>query len=142
MDSTERLINHHSSYYRLKKAYCWLLRFKNHILKKPTDMPGYITVSELNQAENYIFQYVQRQRYSNEIERLNGNKAVKKSSPIIKLSPKINDGLLVVGGRLKHAHVAATAKHPVILPADHKVFRMIVEDYHYATHLGTEWTHK
>ena len=51
-----------------------------------------------------------------------------------------NDGIIVVGGRLKYAALTHRSKHPIILPHNHKLSRMIVQDYHGATHLGTEWT--
>ena len=49
------------------------------------------------------------------------------------------DGLLVVGGRLKHASILSGIKNPIILPRDHHVSRMIVQEYHENTHLGVEW---
>ena len=61
------------------------------------------------------------------------------SSPIFKLCPRMFDGLLVVGGRLKHASTLSGIKNPIILPRDHHVSRMIVQEYHENTHLGVEW---
>ena len=49
------------------------------------------------------------------------------------------DGLLVVGGRLKHASILSGIKNPIILPRDHHVSRMIVQEYHENTRLGVEW---
>lgn len=44
-----------------------------------------------------------------------------------------------MGGRLKHAYMPESAKHPVILPHDSKVSQMIVQEMHNDVHLGTEW---
>ena len=42
---------------------------------------------------------------------------MKKTSAICKLDPFLDEnGVLRVGGHLKHADLAAAAKHPVILP--------------------------
>ena len=49
------------------------------------------------------------------------------------------DGLLVVDGRLKHASILSGIKNPIILPRDHHVSLMIVQEYHENTHLEVEW---
>ena len=55
---------------------------------------------------------------------------VKKSSPICNLDPLV-DGLLRVGGQLQHAQLDEDHKHPVILPKDHRVTRLIMRHYHH-----------
>lgn len=40
------------------------------------------------------------------------------------------DGLIVVGRRLENADVGEKQIHPVVLPAKHKITRLIFEDYH------------
>ena len=48
-------------------------------------------------------------------------RSVKKSSSIAKLDPELRDGLLCVGGRLRHAPIEKERGHPVILPKKHHV---------------------
>ena len=51
-----------------------------------------------------------------------------------------DDGLVRVGGRLRHAVGHGVCSQPVIIPHCHPVARCIVNDYHYGAHLGAEWT--
>ena len=120
----EAMIDYYSSFYRLKKAFCWLLRLKECLQKRKRQKKAFcwllrlkeclqkrkrqnlleiITIQEMKKAQDYIMKYVQSQKYPEEIDALRTNKNLKLSSPIRKLSPVLNNGLLVVGGRLKHA---------------------------------------
>ena len=49
------------------------------------------------------------------------------------------DGLLRVGGRLKHAPVAVSEKHPCLLPYHDPVAHLIVQEIHNIAHSGSEW---
>ena len=51
-------------------------------------------------------------------------------SPLAKLKPFLNDGVLRVGGRLDRADLNYDAKHPMILPGKHRVTEMIILHYH------------
>ena len=100
-----------------------------------------LSVTELECAEQIIIRHVQGQVFDNEIRCLSQKGQVSRSSSVRKLSPFMsNDCIMLVGGRLRHATVSCQAKHPVLLPRDHAVSRMIISDYHNAAHLGTEWT--
>ena len=51
------------------------------------------------------------------------------------------DGFLCVGGRLRNADIAESAKHPKILPSDHRVTALIISDCHERSgHLGVNYT--
>ena len=139
----EALIQHYSSFYKLKKALSWLLRLKKLLRKKSDHSPvkGLISASELQQAEEQVIHFVQGQCYHSEISALQTHGRVPASSSLRKLSPILtNDGLLVIEGRLKHARNSIESKHPFIFPASHKVSEMIALEYHGAAHLGTEWS--
>ena len=47
-----------------------------------------------------------------------------------KLTPFLHNGILRVGGRLKNAPIPFESKHPIILPGDHHVTRLIIRQYH------------
>ena len=92
-------------------------------------------------AEKFILKHVQSSVYTQEIKRLKSEDHVQISSAIRKLDPVLDsDDLLVVGGRLNYGPVTSSTRHPMILPYDHRLSWLIVEDSHNATHLGTEWT--
>ena len=61
---------------------------------------------------------------------------------IRKLDPYVDeDGILRVGGRLKHADLSDQVKHPMILPKDSHVTDLIVKHYHEPTkHQGKGMT--
>ena len=51
----------------------------------------------------------------------------------------MKDDVLVVGGRMKHAFIGQSSKHPAILPCDHRLSSLIIQDIHGVVHLGNEW---
>lgn len=49
------------------------------------------------------------------------------------LNPFIDEnGVLRVGGRLKNAQTSSTAKHPIILPSEHAISHLLIQQYHFA----------
>ena len=77
--------------------------------------------------------------FAKEIEEIKQNGHVSKSSRLAKLCPVFDNGLLVIGGHLKHVSVPEGTKHPVILPRHHRLSEMIYQEYHDGAHVGTEW---
>lgn len=139
----EMLIEHYSSFYRLKKALCWIMRWKEFLKKtKPqTELSECITAPELMSAEKQIIQYIQRQYFHSEIVSITSQGVVSASSSLRKLNPILDaDGLLVIGGRLKHARMPYESRYPVILPSSHKVSFLIAKECHGIAHSGIEWS--
>lgn len=64
------------------------------------------------------------------------------SSALSPLSPFVDgDGILRVGGRLARADLPYAIKHPMLLPKDHAVTKMIIRDVHCRNiHAGTQAT--
>ncbi|XP_076069968.1 uncharacterized protein LOC143041795 [Oratosquilla oratoria] len=135
----DTLIEHYSSFYRLKKAVGWWLRLIQFLMKKiPQNSP--LEIHELKHAENLIVKHVQGRAYFHETKNIEAGKTVLNSSSMYKLSPILIEGLLVVGSRLKHAALNGQAINPVILPHNHRLSALIVRDYHISSHVGVEWT--
>ena len=135
----EKMMKHYSSFYKLKKAISWLIRIKSHLQKKSTGLKGAVSVLEQKAAEKMVIKFVQHQAYNTEVEALSQGKDMLRSSSIKSLSPGLQDELLVVGGRLKNSSLGGQAKNPIILPHDHRLSLLIVQEYHGAAHLGVEW---
>ena len=131
------LLNHLSSYYKVKKALCWLRRFVTFMKQKQCSQ-GHITVSELNDAERVIIKHVQRTSFSKEIAEIERSIHVHRSSSLLKLCPRLDNGMLVIG-RLEHASVPDHMKRPVILPRHHRLSELICREFHGNAHLGSEW---
>ena len=85
----------------------------------------------------------QRDQFSNEIAALKNKKNVASSSSLAALTPFLDEnGLIRVGGRLAYANISEEAKHPVILPKDHKVTALLIRHAHNNNmHMGTDWVH-
>ncbi|XP_015774303.1 PREDICTED: uncharacterized protein LOC107352486 [Acropora digitifera] len=106
-----------------------------------------ISVEEMHSAEVEVLKYVQRQSFSEELVclldkesevelkksvRASCARSVKNSSSIAKLDPVLRDGLLCVGGRLRHAPIEQEQRHPVV--------DLIVRYYHLLSgHSGQEY---
>ena len=134
------MMQHYSSYYRLKKAVSWLIRFKLHLRGDRFNVDKAITVDEIKSADIMIIRHVQADVFRDEIESLKQGQTVRRSSRIFNMSPIFKYGLLVVGGRLKHAAIDAALKNSAILPHAHRLAHLICLEYHNAVHLGVEWT--
>ena len=66
--------------------------------------------------------------------------SVKRGSSIFGLDPILVDGILVVGGWLRHASLPEDAKLQIILSKNRHVTNLIVRHYHFAPgHLGREY---
>lgn len=65
-----------------------------------------------------------------------------KIGKLLTLSPFIDkDGLLRVGGRLKHAALTYNQKHPILLPKNHHVTNILILETHIKHwHTGIEAT--
>ena len=136
-ESLERFLHHYSSFYRLKRAVCWLVKFTSYLRKK--DVERKISVPEMDSAENRLLKCVQNKSFSAEIRAIQENKPVPASSACRNFVPNYQDGLLCVGGRLRNSSTDAT-KSPIILP-EHHVTRLIIRDAHEQNgHVGSNHT--
>ncbi|GFV79406.1 SPRY domain-containing protein 3 [Trichonephila clavipes] len=90
-----------------------------------------LTTYERRQASNKIFLYIQNLFFKAEISCIKANKPVVKKSILSALCPFIDkDGLIRVGGRLRNSTLQYGAKHPIILPNQHEICKLIVNMYH------------
>ena len=84
-----------SSWYKLKRICCWILRAKNRFKALITTTPddenmfiqSVIMPEEMEVAQRLILKYVQLLHYANEMADLAISKAIKKSSSLLKLDP-------------------------------------------------------
>ena len=106
-----------------------MLRSKKRLLAKrkqeKTEVSqGPLTAQELEKSRKYLIKDAQKSLYS----RL-------KKDDFKLLSPFIDDeGIIQVGGRMDKAIVSYETKHPVLLPHDHKISRLITQEAHQCGH--------
>jgi len=100
-------------------------------LKKGNRIIGELTAEEIRGATDAFILRAQELVYGKELAALRRGVEIEKSSSLLKLSPFINrDGLLRVGGRIDKAPVLYDTRHPVILPSDTKITKLIINEIH------------
>ena len=142
VSTVSKLLQHFTSWYHLKKAVAVFMRVKV-ILKersfrrangksvKLNEDRSLLTVKEFEDAELAIVRVTQFLNLEHELGTLeqtrsgqlkdqsrsnNSQVAVGKTSPIYRLDPFVDNGLLRVGGRLRNAEIPEESKHTIILP--------------------------
>jgi transposase InsO family protein len=136
-DPLEKLSNHYSSWYKLKRGTAWLLRFVK-CLKQRQRISGDLTVLELRQAESVLLKHVQSVHYNEEVNDLSHGKVVNKSSPLRSLDPFLDqDGVLRVGGRFRQSR--SVEFQPAIVSHKHVVSKLLATEFHAVAHCGVEW---
>lgn len=89
-----------------------------------------VTVEERRKACELVISLVQRQAFLQDIKTLQKGNSLPCSSPLSCLDPILDEGLLRVGGRLTKATLSRELKHPVILPKESHITRLILSHYH------------
>lgn len=106
--------------------------------KQPSE---YVTVKERENAADEVIKIVQLQAFPHEIKMLQGKRDLPNSSSLFRLDPIWSEGLLRVGGRLKQSSLGHKIKHPVILPNNSHITKLIVSHFHAKTcHQGRSQT--
>ena len=158
------LIHHYFSWWKLKRVFSWMLRYKKFLrsnvckqkvddaspLISSKDIVGKLTILELQKAEEKIVRQVLKATFPKVFDALSNispganRRLMKKTrkregASIFQLNPKLRNGLLVVGGRLESARVDEDLKYPYILPNDHHVTELIIRHNHRSVgHMGQE----
>ncbi|KAK0139185.1 hypothetical protein N1851_024265 [Merluccius polli] len=99
------------------------------------------TPEELTAAKRFILTSVQRDAYPEEYIALQVDREISRTSAILNLDPSMNDGLLRIGGRLRHASISPEVRNPIILPKQSHVTTLLVNHYHMKVeHQGRQFT--
>ncbi|CAI6343037.1 unnamed protein product [Macrosiphum euphorbiae] len=120
-----------SDWNRLVRAIAWLALFVDYLkAKKNIQVTRYLTVENLKKAETIIFKRVQAECFPKEAIALANRKEVPRTSKLKSLYPFMQDGIILVGGRLQNSDINNWQKHPIVLPANHRVTLLIFENLH------------
>ena len=137
----DMLIEHFSSWAKLRRSVAWLIRLKDILKSKCKFNRKMLSVQEFRIAEIVLLKHVQAKSYKQELCCLMHGSPVNQSSSLSDLCPVLDkDGLLCVGGRLRHAELPNSSKFPIILPHKCEFSEKIASEFHCASHLGIEWT--
>ena len=85
----------------------------------------YLNQEEVTSTETLLFKYAQSKEFAEEISMLNGGSEIPKTSSIRKLIPILDEN----NGLLKHKS-RIVGYNPIILPKDHQVTRLFIQDIH------------
>lgn len=122
-----------SSLNRLVRVIAYCKRFTN-LIKNKENKPkfeSYLTSKELSESLNTLIRKCQEEHFKEEIKDLNRQKEIKNKSKIAHLNPYLDgNSLLRVGGRLENSKLTQDEKHPIILPKDSTLSKLIVEEAH------------
>ncbi|KAF0309325.1 hypothetical protein FJT64_019538 [Amphibalanus amphitrite] len=120
----------------------WARRFAHNTRSRAAaDRPtGPLTAEELREAERVWLLSTQAEQFGDEIEALQHGRRLPSNSQLHRLNPFLDsNGLLRVGGQLRHAQLDFKVKRRVILPARGDITRLIVTDRHEKlAHSGAE----
>ncbi|XP_022816835.1 uncharacterized protein LOC111349816 [Spodoptera litura] len=119
-------------------VYC--KRFLKGRIIENKDLP--VNTEELDDAMKTCLRMTQKDSFEEEIEHLKTKRPIKRHSKLNNLKPYLDDdGILRVGGRLRHSDLNEDGKHPIILDRDNNLTALLVADAHLKTlHGGVQLT--
>ncbi|GFV34870.1 integrase_H2C2 domain-containing protein [Trichonephila clavipes] len=91
-----------SSLQKLLRVTSWVLRFVHNICNRLNKRSNELTTEEIDGAEKFWIQLVQRNAFAEEVNCLRASKLLLKTSIILEFNPLLDtDELIRVGGRLQ-----------------------------------------
>ena len=141
-----KLINpkKYSTLKTLLTTTAYINRYLHNISSKKEDrIHGPILAEDKHNAQMQWLRYIQKHSFAEELKLLKEGKNVKKTSPILKLSPFYDekDNLVKMGGRLEFSDLSEEEKHPVILPNKSYIVKLIAQaTHHRQLHAGINQT--
>ncbi|XP_028390646.1 uncharacterized protein LOC114515563 [Dendronephthya gigantea] len=138
-----QLLNDLSSWSKLQRYISWLVRLMRHLRTKAksqvASFPKEISLTEMKEASTSIVKVVQNQYFQDELSALKSGMKIKSDSRLVTLSPVLLDGVICVGGRLRHAPLTSENVNPMIVPHQHDIASLIITYYHQILdHAGRE----
>ena len=136
-------LSHYSSFVKVCRITAYVQRFIRNCRGKKTKMEtkiGPLKVQEIKEAQLMWIKSVQREAFPADICNLTAGQPVGTKSRLKTLTPFLDESdILRVGGRIDGAAICYDAKHPMIIPQDHQLCRLVIMDCHKKlNHEGTE----
>ena len=127
----------YSSLAKLRRVTAYVMRFTHNTrLREQERLTGPLTLTELRSVQNYLLvKRDQFESFDEEIECLKRGQEIHKRSRIKCLDPRMEDGFLLVGGRLQKARsLPYKTRHPKIIDSHHELAHLIIEEMHHSYH--------
>lgn len=91
-----------------------------------------LSVRELSQATRYWIKLVQSEVWCSEIDAIKKGSNLKQTSCILSLNPFLDEyEILRVGGCQENAKLSFDNCHPIILPANHQLVKLLIRTEHF-----------
>jgi len=92
---------------------------------------GYLSTQELNTANIAIIKIVQGLHFKEELAQLKTKGTVAKRSQLLSLSPFLDEqGIIRVGGRLRHSALGYNERHPILLSPNSSFIQLVIAHEH------------
>ncbi|XP_077508788.1 uncharacterized protein LOC144120265 [Amblyomma americanum] len=118
-------IQRYSSFIRLIRVTAWVLRFVSR-MRRRNDEVGALTAEELDQAEIFWIRNEQREGFHRELKSAHNQQAFPVDSPLRNASLMVDDkGILRIDGQLQRSHLDYDAKHPVVIPKQSHLSKLL-----------------
>ncbi|XP_043217008.1 uncharacterized protein LOC122379127 [Amphibalanus amphitrite] len=148
-------LSYFSSWYRAKRSVALCLRYRTLLLERIRSKSGGksekcspsgprresdpVSVKEMQEAEKVILRAVQEECFVKEMKtdatKMTSGVTADGTSSLKRLNPFVaDDGLLRAGGRLRRSSLPFEVIHPVILPKEGQVTKLIVYNAHEELH--------
>ncbi|XP_072398242.1 uncharacterized protein [Diabrotica undecimpunctata] len=133
-NTLETLFNKCSSFSKIQRTLAYVFHFLSNLRKRHTNSPlelGPLQVCEISSSTTVIVKYIQSQAFPKEFHELKHRKIISDKT-IRALNPFLSEktGLLHVGGRLEFAPISFEQKHPLLLPSNHSVVKLMIKQMH------------
>lgn len=141
-DPEFEIIHKYGRLYKLLRIIASIIRPLMVVRTKADFKIGVFSATELDRAEKICVKIAQKEEFAEEIDHLHKDKTVGKKSRLKKLTPLLDEESIIrVNGRLENLDVPYDEKHPMILPQNHHVTNLIIDNAHLELfHAGTQST--
>ena len=131
-----RLIENNSSLPKVQRIVAYCLRYIHNLRSKTDRKSGPLSSDELHGALISCAKVTQAHYFKEDIPLIKQDKPLRSS--LRKLTPFLSeDGVVKVGGRLRHASLSIASKHPILLPSKSPLAELICDFYHkFSCHSG------
>ncbi|XP_058840849.1 uncharacterized protein LOC131696319 [Topomyia yanbarensis] len=139
-----RLFSRYSSFTKLRRCIAYWMRYFRTLRAaaqktKPEPFES-LSTPDLRDADLALCRIAQREMFSKELSKISQRNLLPASLKWLK-PVMYKDGVIRVGGRLKHAAVSEEVKHPIMMLAKHPLSVLLSEHYHYnLLHAGPQLT--
>lgn len=108
-----------SSFSKIVKVFCWILRFANKLQKKPSYTSDTSSVEEKTKAENLLWRIVQQNNFQ-KIENIGKGLVVVKD----------NEGLIRVKSKIIDSKDEYAFRYPILLPSKNHIVTCLIRELH------------